>query len=264
MIHCAIDGRELEAREGTTVLDLARNEGIVIPTLCYHKALGPYGACRLCIVEAGGAGLQGRAVLASCTLKAVEGLVVETSTPRIISMRKTILSLLLSGTVPTSPLKALVAASGIRRKRFSIERADHCILCGLCVRVCRDSIGAGALSFTTEGRNSRRMVEAVTLSERACIGCGACAAVCPVGAVKVKDTAAKRKILLYGEAASRLDLVPCSSCGAHYATQRFIDSVLDRVGGAAARHAVPLLCPECSRRYYAEALTGQFPVGEDK
>ncbi|MBF0506554.1 MAG: (2Fe-2S)-binding protein [Nitrospirae bacterium] len=256
-VRLEIDGKEIVAEPGMTVLEAAGRYGIRIPTLCYHKALGPYGVCRLCIVEADGPGLD-RMVTTSCNLKATEGMSVETASPRIVAFRKTILDLLLSATVFSHPLNELAKAAGIRRSSFGTEKTDKCILCGLCVRVCRDSIGADALRFETTGENRWRVAEKIRLLKERCIGCGACAAVCPVAAIRFEDTGPARNILVYGDVANTLDLVACSMCGTPYATQASIDSVMARID-CELRKGIKKLCPECSRIIYAGALAGGFP-----
>lgn len=256
-IRLAIDGEKIVAEPGMTVLDAARKYGIRIPTLCFHKALGPNGVCRLCIVEAEGPDLK-HMVATSCNLKAMEGMVVETASPRIAAMRKTILDLLLSGTVFSHPLDELAKEAGICRGNFSTGKTDDCILCGLCVRVCRESIGAAALRFETTGENRCRVAEKIRLLQERCIGCGACAAVCPVAAIRLEDAVSKRKIVVYGKVANTLDLVACSMCGTPYATQSFIDSVTARIDSE-LRKGMKKLCPDCSRIVYAGAMAGGFP-----
>ncbi|MFZ2198531.1 MAG: 2Fe-2S iron-sulfur cluster-binding protein [Thermodesulfovibrionales bacterium] len=259
MINIEINGKKIEAPEGTTVLEAARKEGIDIPTLCYHRALGPKGVCRLCIVEIEGPGLD-HMVTTSCNCRVSEGLFVETATARIQGMRKVILNLLLSGTASTSPLKALAGSAGIRRRKYGTVEEDKCILCGLCVYVCRESIKAGALRFETAGDNGNRVVEFVALSEELCIGCGTCAALCPVGAIRLVDEGAERSVLLYGKVANTLRLKTCEECGGHYTTEKFAESILYHLDKE-LRKGVKNLCPDCARQHYVVALTGQFLVG---
>src|SRR5512143_2874845 len=154
MITLTINGRQIEASPGTTVLEVAQGEGIDIPTLCYHRALGPYGVCRLCVVEVEGPRLM-RTVAPSCNLAVSEGLVVETDSPFIRGMRRTIVELLLCSTPLTESLKKVAAALGVEATRFKSVEKDACILCGLCVRVCREKIGVAALSFAGNPGNSR-------------------------------------------------------------------------------------------------------------
>lgn len=100
-IHLEIDGRQVKAREGMTVLDVASREGIKIPTLCYHEALEPYGGCRLCTVEVESGGRKN--LVASCLYPVEEGLIVRTRTLKVDKLRKTILELLLAH-APDSPI----------------------------------------------------------------------------------------------------------------------------------------------------------------
>lgn len=263
MTSITIDGRKLAADPEKTVLETARSAGIAVPTLCYHHALGPYGSCRLCIVEAEGPSL-GHTVTTSCNLMPSGGLIVETATPRIQAMRRTILELMLSGTRSTPELRSRATEAGITRKRFPLKgpiNTDPCILCGLCVRVCRETIRANALGFGVSGTNQNRVAGTVVLTKERCIGCGTCAAVCPVGAIRLDDRGAVRRIILYGKTARRLPLVRCDICDRPFTTEQFILSVLSRVD-ATLKHDIGHVCPDCGRSRFATALTGQFPPAE--
>src|SRR5690242_1695188 len=105
MATITIDGREVEAPEAATVLQVARGAGIEIPTLCHHEALGPYGACRLCVVEAEGPAMR-RSLVTSCTLPASEGLSVTTASPLVQRARRMVLELLLGRSPGSEKLRA--------------------------------------------------------------------------------------------------------------------------------------------------------------
>ncbi len=256
MIRLTIDGKEVEAQNGLTVLDVARESDIDIPTLCYLKPLGPYGVCRLCVVEAEGPRLP-RTVVPSCTLPVSEGLAVKTATPLIITIRRTLLELLLASTDVTEPLVSLAKSYGVESSRFQVAGPDPCVLCGLCVRVCRDSIGASALSFEGKSENRQVVAGSIALDLEACVGCGTCANICPVAAIRLEDRGSERKIILYGNVANTIALEECTMCGRPHATRKFIDTVLRRMDEA-QRAGFRNVCPDCSRSYYAVALTGRF------
>jgi predicted molibdopterin-dependent oxidoreductase YjgC len=262
MITVTLNGSERQFEEGMSVLEAAKREGIDIPTLCYHESLGPYGVCRLCLVEAEGPGFR-RTLLTSCNLKVSEGLIIETDTHRVNSVRKSILELLLAGTPNTEPLLRLAKKLGVEGTHYLNPKKDKCILCGLCVRVCRMKIGAAALDFATDGKNDRAVAEYVALSQERCIGCGSCANICPIGVIKVKDSGGQRYIYLYEQLVNTLKLVRCENCGQPYTTQKFLDFVSSRLDNEVSSKIKLGICPECSREYYTVALTGQFPVFEE-
>lgn len=184
MISIIIDDKKLEVEEGKTILEAAREAGISIPTLCYHKLLIPYGACRLCVVEVINNNLS--RVQTSCSYKAAEGLIVKTNTEKIRKIRKLILELLLTRCPDAETVKELAREYGVTETRFTRKNKEDCILCGSCVRVCREITGMNAINFT--GRGSRKKVRTPfnKISET-CIGCGACAYICPVKAIKIEE-----------------------------------------------------------------------------
>lgn len=255
MITLRINGKDVEAAEGATVLEVCREAGIDIPTLCYVKPLGPYGVCRLCIVEAEGPGLP-RTVLSSCNLPVSEGLVIETDTPLVASLRRTMVELLLVSTPVEGPLEDIAGRMGVATSRFRSGKTDPCVLCGICVRVCRDAIGPGALSFTGSEGNDRIVAGSVRLDPEACVGCGTCVNLCPVCALRIEDEGEERRISLYGEVASRLGLVSCDVCGARHTTGRFMELIKSRLSEE-QRRGFRNLCPECSRHAFAASLTGE-------
>ena len=183
MATIRINDRELEAEEGQTVLDVALAAGIKIPTLCYHKELTPYGACRVCLVEIIGGGRPG--IQAACLYKCTEGLEVQTDTERVQKARRVVLELLLARSPESDRLKQMAEEYGVGDARFKLE-ADGCILCGLCTRVCAEVSRRKAISFS--GRGPERTVQTpFRRTSDVCIGCGACVYVCPTGTIEIEE-----------------------------------------------------------------------------
>jgi heterodisulfide reductase subunit A len=187
MITLTINGQEIQAEEGQTVLEVARANGFEIPTLCYHPLLEPYGACRLCTVEI----QRGNRVSleTSCTYPAADGLVVETKSPRVMEVRKMLLGLMLSRCPNVPLIQALAREYGVFEPPFPTDTPEEdCILCGLCVRVCHEIVGAKAINFADRGIG-REVGPPFLEKTRDCIGCGACTIICPTGAIRIVDEA---------------------------------------------------------------------------
>ena len=175
MITLRINGLTTSVEEGTTVLEAARHLGFPIPTLCHMDGLTPYGACRLCMVEIG-VGAKAKLV-SSCTYPAEEGLQVRTASKRVLRARRMILELLLGSCPQSKVIQDLASAHDIRQQRFRQEH-DDCILCGLCVRMCKEQMGAGAIGF--RGRGQKRSIGTpFDAKSEVCRLCGGCIYVCP-------------------------------------------------------------------------------------
>jgi NADH dehydrogenase/NADH:ubiquinone oxidoreductase subunit G len=170
-----IDGKAVRAKEGMTVLEAARAEGISIPTLCHHEKLEPFGGCRICMVEIE---VHGRTQLVvSCVYPAEENLVVRTRTEKIDRIRKTILELLLAHAPDAPELQKLAQEYGADKNRFEKD-ASFCIHCGLCVRYCAEVKKKNAVGFVDRG--IRKEISFIPeISARECWDCKECFPLCP-------------------------------------------------------------------------------------
>jgi len=246
LLKVEIDGHRLEVTQGTTVLEAARQLGIFIPTLCYHKALPANAACRICIVEMS-IEKRGRAyswIDAACVYPVEDGLVILTNTPKVIRERKLILELLLSR-APDSPLLKAMAEEYRAENRFETldKGKSKCILCGLCALVCQGPMRVGGISMAYRGIH-KRLISPYNLTQDICIGCQACAWVCPTGAIQIKEAGTNLHLENWD---TRHKLQNCSECGRAFAPIVLLEKVRERAGKD-IKPEVFNKCPECRRK----------------
>lgn len=170
-----IDGTNIEANEGVTVLEAAQSAGISIPTLCHHEKLEPFGGCRLCIVEVESRGWT--KLVVSCVYPVEEKLVVRTRSEKVDRIRKTILELLLAHAPDSPELNHFAKDYHADKDRFEKD-ASFCIHCGLCVRYCAEVKKADAIGFVDRG--IRKEISFIPeIAARVCNDCKACFPLCP-------------------------------------------------------------------------------------
>jgi bidirectional [NiFe] hydrogenase diaphorase subunit len=175
MIKMIMNGLEVSAEEGWTLLETAKFYGLEIPTLCYNEGLSPYGGCRLCLVEIG-EGPRAKLV-SSCTYLAEEGLVIHTDTRRVIEARRMMIELMLAKAPNSKVLQDLASQFGVTQVRFKVQD-EECVLCGLCVRMCAEQMDGRAIGFQSRGHN-RKISTPFNLRSEVCRLCGGCMYICP-------------------------------------------------------------------------------------
>jgi len=237
MVNIIIDGRNIEAEEGQTILEVAREEGIDIPTLCYHEAVSSAGACRMCVVEVGKGG-RGK-IVASCLYQVEEGMEVDTQSGKVLDSRRTVIELLLASCPKSEILQGMAAELGVEGTAFKSEDEDNlCILCGLCVRACDEVVGVDAISLVNRG-TKREVSTPFDDPSEVCIGCGSCHYICPTGAVKMMDENGVRKIDNWSV---EFEVVKCKTCGNYIAPRAQLDYIRDIYGVEEDLE----VCPSCS------------------
>ncbi len=176
MPNVTIDGIKFEADANWKILEAARFLGLQIPTLCHKEGLSPWGGCRLCIVEIG-TGDKARLV-SSCTYTVEEGLVVKTSSRRVLEARRMTLELLIAQCPTSKTLQDMAAGMGLKEVRFK-PKWEKCVYCGLCVRICEEQMMAKAIGFTYRGPRLKINTPFNNTSDE-CRRCGGCIHACPV------------------------------------------------------------------------------------
>jgi formate dehydrogenase alpha subunit len=226
-ITITLDGREVSGYLGMTILELAKESGVEIPTLCHDNHLSPTGACRVCLVE----NEQNGALLASCVTPIASGMVINTHSPRVIERRKTIVKLMLT----SHPDSCLVCDKGnrcqlrqiasglgigfVELQRIpqiaSIEEVNpflerdlsKCILCAKCIRACQELVVEGAIDYFRRGFTTiPATLDNLPLEDSECTFCGTCVALCPTGALMEKDR-------MYGGTTKATTETTCPFCG---------------------------------------------------
>ncbi|MCK5148348.1 [FeFe] hydrogenase, group A [bacterium] len=202
-----VNGHPVAIEGERNLLELIRKSGIDIPTFCYHSDLSVYGACRLCLVD-----VEGRGIQAACSTPPKAGMVILTHTEEIRNIRKIAVELILANHDMTCPtcdksdackLRSLAAQLGIDEIRFKkqekntprdlsspslVRDPDKCVLCGDCVRYCSEVQSIGAIDFAHRGKDcSVQPAFGLDLADVECVGCGQCVAVCPTGALTIKS-----------------------------------------------------------------------------
>ncbi|HJV64734.1 MAG TPA: 2Fe-2S iron-sulfur cluster-binding protein [Geomonas sp.] len=179
-IVLTIDGKEVKAQEGMTIVDAAKTVGISIPTLCHHEKLEPYGACRICTVEAESRGRK--QMVAACLYPVEQDLVVQTRTEKVAQIRKVLVEQMMAHAPDSPQLLELAKEYGADRNRFEKD-PSFCILCGLCVRYCKEVKQKNAIGYLDRG--PRREISFIPdVAARECWDCKECFELCPTSALQ--------------------------------------------------------------------------------
>jgi bidirectional [NiFe] hydrogenase diaphorase subunit len=235
MIQFRINGKEVRAEKGETILEAARKAAVTIPTLCHHDTLGADGRCRLCVVEIQRG--NRRRIVTSCLYPVENGIDVFTETPDVRLIRSTVLELLLARCPDSEVIQYEARQHGVTTTRYTKDNdKGKCILCNLCVKTCETLVGVSAIGMTGKG-SLKRVSAPFDEPSEVCIGCGACAVVCPTGHIYMEDRSGIRTIWK-----KKFQLAKCPNCGRYHAPLEQLEFISKKSG-------VPLnellVCQDC-------------------
>ncbi|OGK00955.1 MAG: NADH dehydrogenase, partial [Candidatus Raymondbacteria bacterium RIFOXYD12_FULL_49_13] len=239
-----INGKEYEARQGQTVLQAARDNGVYIPSLCYHPKTGPAGKCRVCIVEIEGA----RGLQTSCTVPVKEGMIINTESENVRKAQRLVVDLLLSSgrhdclaceQNGACELQDAAYRLGIERPTFTLapkEQTDNsaefvfrehakCIQCGRCIAGCNATVVNEVLDFGFRGHDTKVICDDdVPMGSSTCVQCGECVQLCPTGAIVDKLPRGKARTWQL----EKVETV-CPYCGVGCRQELHVDRAANRI-----------------------------------
>ena len=246
MIEITIDQKPCTCEKGETILNAAARCGIEIPTLCYHEGLCAQGACRVCMVEI--VENNWSQMVAACIFPIQRPVSVLTNSEKAKKHRAAVISLLLARTPGSESIESLAKRYNVPlSERFITQRGEKCMVCGLCVRAC-SSLGSGAISTVNRGI-TKKIATPYDEPSAACIGCSACANVCPTDCIKVEEYDGER--IIWGK---KFEMIRCAVCGKHYMPKEQYDYIRKKTGPD--KHPGRPLCDSCSRTAIAEKWMG--------
>ena len=207
-----IDGANIKAARGSSVLDVALEHGTCIPHLCRVPYIESIGACRLCIVEHVVNGWS--KITTSCTLLVQEGMVILSNTEKIRKLRRNVAELLVAEAPNSRAIQDIAVLCGVKEVRYPFRNND-CVLCGRCVQVCTGFFGTKAIGFVGRGKD-RRVESPFDLRSKLCHDCGYCIDLCPMTIVPCDGPMKSGKEYLCGNCESKMDSAEeqgiCISC----------------------------------------------------
>ncbi|HWQ77600.1 MAG TPA: 2Fe-2S iron-sulfur cluster-binding protein [Anaerovoracaceae bacterium] len=207
-VKVIINGKECLAEKGEFLLDIAERNGIVIPHLCRHESLRGLASCRLCIAEVTENGRK--KIVTSCIFPVLRDIEAETDTRELRDIRKTLVTLLMAEVPDNERISLLAEEYGAGDSpRFSADQGNECMMCGLCVKACEE-LGCNAIATVNRG-TAKKVSTPYEEPSAVCIGCGACAYVCPTGCIKMQEGYGVRKI--WGK---EFELIRCDVCGRQF------------------------------------------------
>ena len=238
MPEILVNGNPLQVAEDKTLLEILREAGIRIPSLCYHPALSPAGVCKLCAVEAKTLDKDPKIRL-SCVLRPSRGMEIRTDSAAVYDARVRAFNRLVQYAPESAVIRSLA-------EEYNIDLGpapDECIRCRLCTRLCREIVGAGALVMKKiDGRE-----KVVPAEGGRCIGCGTCVNICPTGVIQMKDEGYFRTITIRDEIIGHNPLVRCEACGNLFATRKFLSRVEQTTDGHPHVKGHHQYCPTCAK-----------------